>query len=66
MHLSDHHIRRTALKLVRAYGADALTEARRWVRHFAETADAAERRAWTRICLDIRELRRTGDTRQAA
>jgi hypothetical protein len=58
MLLAETHIHRTALTLLRAYGARALSEARVWQRHFAETGEAAERLIWTRVAWEIRRRQR--------
>jgi len=52
------YIHRTALKLLRAYGARALSEARGWRRHFAESGEVAERLVWTRIAWEVRRHQR--------
>jgi hypothetical protein len=51
------HVRRTALRLMRACGDRALIEARQWARHFAEAGESAERRVWLLVCLELREHR---------
>lgn len=58
--LSDRHIQRTALALMRSYGARARAEAWVWCRHFAQVGDQAERIVWTRVLLELRRLHQTG------
>lgn len=64
--LSDRHIQRTALALVRAYGAGARVEALVWCRHFAAEGNRLERAVWTRILLEIRRVLRAGTGLAAA
>lgn len=56
---SERHIQRTALSLLRKYGARARTEAWAWCRHFAEIGERHERAVWTRVLLELRRLQRT-------
>lgn len=58
--LSDRHIQRTALSLIRSYGAGACAEARIWCRHFAREGNRLERAVWTRILLECRRTLRAG------
>ncbi|BCW88608.1 hypothetical protein sos41_17490 [Alphaproteobacteria bacterium SO-S41] len=58
--LSDRHIQRTALSLIRTYGANACAEARIWCRHFALEGNRLERAVWTRILLECRRTLRAG------